>query len=83
MLALPGFTHVDLTNVRDFEISIEVSESSLRRYGLTFEEVANAVRRSSLDLPGGVIKTSNLALQVYGAREPASCGRDDFREILW
>jgi len=33
--------------------------------------------------PGGVIKTSNLALQVYGAREPASCGRDDFREILW
>ena len=67
MLALPGFTHVDLTNVRDFEISIEVSESSLRRYGLTFEEVANAVRRSSLDLPGGVPDVSVLFPKRAGA----------------
>jgi multidrug efflux pump subunit AcrB len=55
--ALPGVTQVELTGARDYEISIEVSEESLRRYGLTFDEVARAVRRSSLDLPGGSIRT--------------------------
>jgi multidrug efflux pump subunit AcrB len=55
--SIPGVTQVQLANVRPYEISIEVSENSLRQYGLTFEEVALAVRRSSLDLPGGSVKT--------------------------
>lgn len=55
--ALDDITQVELVNVRPYEISIELSEETLRRYGLTFDEVANAVRRSSLDLPGGSIKT--------------------------
>lgn len=80
LIALPGFTHVDLTNVRQFEVSIEVSESSLRRYGLTFEEVANAVRRSSLDLPGGVIKTDGGEI-LLRAKGQAYTGRD-FEEIV-
>ena len=80
LVALPGFTNVDLTNVRQFEVSIEVSESSLRRYGLTFEEVANAVRRSSLDLPGGVIKTDGGEI-LLRAKGQAYTGRD-FEEIV-
>ncbi|MFQ5697215.1 MAG: efflux RND transporter permease subunit [Myxococcota bacterium] len=55
--AIPGITQVDLTEARPYEISIEVSEAMLRRYGLSFDAVADAVRRSSLDLPGGSIKT--------------------------
>ena len=55
---LPGITQVELTNARPYEISIEISETSLRRHGLTFQQVADAVRRSSLDLPGGSIKTA-------------------------
>jgi multidrug efflux pump subunit AcrB len=55
--ALPGITHVDLVIARPYEVSIEVSETALREYGVTFDEVANAVRRSSLDLPGGSVKT--------------------------
>jgi len=54
---LPGITQVDLAIARPYEISIEVSETTLRRHGLTFDFVANAVRRSSLDLPGGSVKT--------------------------
>ena len=54
---LPGITQVQVTNMRPYEISIEVSEVSLRRHGLTFDEVARAVRTGSLDLPGGSIKT--------------------------
>jgi multidrug efflux pump subunit AcrB len=54
---LPEITLVELANARPYEVSIEVSEQALRRYGLTFDAVANAVRRSSLDLPGGSVKT--------------------------
>ena len=52
----PGITQVELGSVRPYEISIEVSEESLRRHSLTFEEVVRAVRSSSQDLPGGSIK---------------------------
>jgi len=57
--AIPGITHVDLTLARPYEISIEVSEAQLRRYGLTFSEVADAVRQASIDLPGGSIKSDS------------------------
>lgn len=55
--ALPGISLVTLGNARPYEISIEVPEENLRRYGLTFDEIAAIIRRSSLDLPGGSVKT--------------------------
>ena len=57
--AIPGITQVNLANTRPYEIAIEVSESALRRYGLTFGEIALAVRRFSIDLPGGGIRTQS------------------------
>ncbi|MDH3284582.1 MAG: efflux RND transporter permease subunit, partial [Acidobacteriota bacterium] len=56
--ALDGISIAELTNVRPYEIAIEVSETVLRRYGITFGEVADAVRNFSLDLPGGSVRTS-------------------------
>ncbi|BCR03648.1 multidrug transporter AcrB [Desulfuromonas versatilis] len=58
LLELPQITQVDLGGVRPYEISIEIPEQNLRRYNLTLEQVAQRVRRASLDLPGGEIKTS-------------------------
>ena len=55
--ALEGISQVEIAGVRNYEISIEVSEDALRRYGLSFETVASAVSMSSLDLPGGAVKT--------------------------
>ena len=54
---LPGVSQVTLDYTRPYEISIEVSEETLRRHGLTLQDVANSIRRSSLDLPGGSVKT--------------------------
>ena len=53
---LPGITSAELI-ARSFEISIEVSEEALRRYGLTFDEVARAVRNYSVNIPAGSIKS--------------------------
>jgi len=59
IVAQPEITQVDLLNARRYEVSIEVSEETLRRYGLSFDEVVQAVRRGSLDRPGGSIKTDS------------------------
>mgnify|MGYP001822730405 CR=1 FL=1 len=56
--ALPGITDVELVATRSYEVAIEVSEDALLRHGLTFDHVVRAVRRSSLDLPGGSVKTA-------------------------
>ena len=65
---LPGVTQSSVANTRPYEISIEVSEISLRRNGLTFDQVARAVRSGSLDLPGGSIKTGagEILLRTIG-----------------
>ncbi len=55
--ALEGISQVSVTYARPWEISIEVSEQTLRQYNLTMSQIANAIRRASLDLPGGSIKT--------------------------
>jgi multidrug efflux pump subunit AcrB len=57
LLAYPQITQVDLGGVRPYEISIEIPEEQLRRYNLTLEQVAQRVRKASLDLPGGTIRT--------------------------
>ena len=66
-------TKVQLAAVRPYEISIEVPEGTLRRYGLTLGQVAEAVRRSSLDLPGGAVKTSagEVVIRALGKRYDA------------
>ncbi|MEP5764532.1 MAG: efflux RND transporter permease subunit [Halieaceae bacterium] len=55
--ALPGVSQAELLFARPYEISIEVSEQTLRRYGLTLEQVGQAIRRSSKDIPGGALRT--------------------------
>jgi len=65
---LPGVSQVTLNYARPYEISIEVPEETLRRHGLTLESVAQAVRTSSLDLPGGSVKTEGgeIMLRAVG-----------------
>ncbi len=55
--AIEGISQVAVSYIRPYEISIEVSELELRRYGITLDSVARAIRSSSLDMPGGTIKT--------------------------
>jgi multidrug efflux pump subunit AcrB len=70
LTARDGVSMVEVAGVRTYEISIEVSEEALRRYGLSFDQVANAVASSSLDLPGGAVKTKGgeILLRTKGQR---------------
>lgn len=75
---LPGISQVATFGSRAYEIGIEVSEERLREYGLSFSDVANAVRRSSLNLAGGIIRTQGEEIRVrtigrkYTGRELSS-----------
>ena len=57
LLALPGVSLVTLVGAKDYEIAIEITEASLRRYDLTMSEVANTIRQSSINLSSGEIRT--------------------------
>ncbi|UCE83375.1 MAG: efflux RND transporter permease subunit [Deltaproteobacteria bacterium] len=76
---LPGITLAELAGVRQGEIHIEVSEETLRRYGLTLGKVAEAVRGASLDLPAGSVKTAGgeILVRTKGRRYYAA----DYRDI--
>ncbi|MDP8263506.1 MAG: efflux RND transporter permease subunit [Candidatus Ancaeobacter aquaticus] len=52
-------TQVELGAVRPLEISIEVPQSNLRAYNLTLDEIARKVKQTSVELPGGGIKTNS------------------------
>ena len=54
---LPYVPAVELFGTRGEEVSIEVSETSLKRYGLTIQNVADAVRATSLNASSGTVKT--------------------------
>ena len=77
--ALPDVTSVDLAGVKKHEISIEVSADALVRHGLTFDAVAAAVRASSLDLPGGSLKTNagDILIRTQSRKYTA----EEFREV--
>ena len=64
LLTIPGITQVKFGGVRPYEIGIHVSETDLRRYGLTFDDVAQAVRASSLNLPAGSIRANSGDIRI-------------------
>ena len=54
---LPAVSIVDLFGVRNEEVSVEVSEEALRRYGMSFSEVATAIRNASINQSSGSVRT--------------------------
>jgi len=57
LIQLPEITVVDLASVPDIEISIEIPRSTLRTYNLTLEQIAQTIDATSMELPGGGVKT--------------------------
>jgi multidrug efflux pump subunit AcrB len=75
-----GATNTFVNATREPEVSIEISEASLRGYGLTFDDVAQAVRRSSINLSSGTVRTDDGDYQLR-ARNLADSSFD-FGEIV-
>ena len=54
---VPGVANAEIASGRETEIAIEIPEAVLSRFGLTFDQVARAIRRGSADIPGGAVRS--------------------------
>ncbi|MCI5223972.1 MAG: efflux RND transporter permease subunit, partial [Candidatus Electrothrix sp. AR4] len=74
LIDLPEVTQVELNGTRAPELSLEVPQHILRAHNLTLQDVADTVRKSSVDVPAGGIKTSagEVLLRTSERRETAS-----------
>ncbi|MEZ5530502.1 MAG: efflux RND transporter permease subunit [Porticoccaceae bacterium] len=80
VIHLPGVTLAEIGGTRPEEVSVEISEQTLRRYQLRFEDVVAAIRRSSVNLPAGEVRevSGDIVLQTRGQ----AYHRADFERIV-
>lgn len=80
IVALPEVSYAQVFGSRPFEISIEISENTLRQYGLTLDQVAQVIRLWSIDLPGGAIRSEagDIRLRATGQAYTGS----EYEEIV-
>ncbi|PIE37728.1 MAG: RND transporter [Gammaproteobacteria bacterium] len=80
MAALPYVSLVNLFGTRQEEVTIELSEQAMARYGLSFDQVASAIRASSINLSSGRVRTDtgDVVLRVRNLADTAT----DFERIV-
>ena len=77
---LPSVSQVAVSGVRNYEISIEVPLHRLRALGLTLNDIADTIRRSSLDLSAGSINTRESQVRVRTLGQ--NYNQQDFEDIV-
>jgi len=80
MTELPWVSTIELFGTRREEVTVELSESSMRRYRLSFSDVADAIRGSSINLSSGQLRTETGDVQLR-ARNLADSAQD-FEAII-
>ncbi|MYI37677.1 MAG: efflux RND transporter permease subunit, partial [Acidobacteria bacterium] len=80
LAALPNVSLVETSGVRNYEISIEVPLERLRALGLTLTDIANTIRRGSLDLSAGSIDTERSQVRIRTLGK--SYDQQDFEDII-
>ena len=78
--ALPDVSLAEVSGARPYEISIEVPLRRLRALGLTLDDIAFAVRQSSLELSAGRVSTSGEDILVRTLGQ--NYEQVDFEEII-
>lgn len=68
LMAMEGISQVAFEGLPNLEFSIEVSESDRRRYGISFDEIATAVRKANLNISGGKFETTDeeILIRAWG-----------------
>lgn len=72
LLRIPGVVRLgDFTAEAPYEVAVQVSAARLQQLQLSPAEIADALRRTSLNLPGGELKspTGELLLRAHGKAE--------------
>ncbi|MCP3964927.1 MAG: efflux RND transporter permease subunit [Lentisphaerae bacterium] len=57
LLQIKGISQASVSGIRDYEISVEISEEMLRKYDLTIRQISEAIRKHGYNFPAGSIRT--------------------------
>ncbi len=66
LLQLDSVSQVQILGARDYQIDIEIDETTLRKHGLSLEQVAQIVRRENLEIPGGTMRGEGQEILLRG-----------------
>lgn len=80
LAAIPGAAKTVLNGDRQYEVSVEVSELQLQKFNLTFDQVSNAISKSSTNLPAG--KVDSIAGQIQIVTRGQAYVKQDFEDIV-
>ncbi len=75
LLASGHISQVNIMGLSAREISIEVSEENLSRFGITFDQVASAVRQNNRDISAGSIKSAREEILIRSKAKETDAGR--------
>ena len=80
LLKSPQITQLSLDAVRNYEITIQISQDKLREHQLTFGQIRDAINNSSIDLSAGNIKTQGGDVLVRSKGQ--AYRKDEFENIV-
>jgi len=80
LAAIPGAAKTALRGDRQYEVSIEISERQLQKFNLTFDQVSNAISKSSTNLPAGTV--DSIAGQIQIVTRGQAYVKQDFEDIV-
>jgi multidrug efflux pump subunit AcrB len=66
LLHQPAVSQASIVGAREYQIDIEIPEETLRKYGLTLQQVAQIVRRQNVEIPGGTMRTDSQEVLLRG-----------------
>ena len=79
LLNVPSITQVDLSGVRNYEVSIEIPQDKLQQYNLTISQVSTAISNSSTDVSAGNLRTVGGDILLLSKGQ--AYRKDEFSEI--
>lgn len=79
LLEIDGISQVSMAGDSPYEISIEASATQLLSYGLSLQDLANAIRQFSIDLPAGAIDSASGSFSLRTRGQAYSA--EDFAQV--
>jgi len=79
LLKISAITQVDLSGVRNYEISIEIPQDKLQQYNLTIAQVSSAISNSSTDVSSGNLRTQGGDILLLSKGQ--AYRKDEFSQI--
>ncbi|WP_153559205.1 efflux RND transporter permease subunit [Roseimaritima sediminicola] len=79
VLQLDAVSAAEVMGGRSYQIDVEISESTLRRYDLSLDEVAQRLRSRNVELPGGQLRAEGQEV-LFRAKNKGRVG-DEIRRL--